>query len=105
MDRVRCEDEEERYNICQASDTIIDELEAQWQAYIHWEQEKQDQLIDSAINILTSSIPFPKVPSDGINSSNSPFPSLPPGYPQSSTVSFNQGCIVDRISQGESVIF
>jgi hypothetical protein len=34
MDRVRCEDEEERCNVCQASNTIIDDLEAQRRVYI-----------------------------------------------------------------------
>lgn len=36
--------------------------------------------MDSAINMLTSSIPFPKVLSEGVNSSDGPFPSLPLGY-------------------------
>jgi hypothetical protein len=105
MDRVRCEDEEERYNMCQASDAIMDDLEAQWRVYIQREQEKQDRLMDSAINMLTSNIPFPEVPSEGVNSSNGPFPSSPPGYSQGSTVSFDQGFMADRISHRERVIF
>ncbi len=105
MDRVRCEDEEERCDVCQASDAMMDELEAQRQAYVQGEQEKQDRLMDSAIDMPTSSIPFPEVPSDGINSSDGRFPSSPPGYSQSSTVSFDQGFMADRISQGDRVIF
>ena len=105
IDRVRYKDEEEYCNIYQASDAIIDELEAQRQAYSHRVQEKQDRVTDSTINIPTSSIPFPEVPSDGVYSSNSPFPSSPLGYSQSRTVSFDQGFIADRISQGERVIF
>jgi len=105
MDRVRCEDEEERCDVCQASDAMMDELEAQRQAYSHREQEKQDRLTDSAINMPTSSIPFPEVPSDGVHSSDGSFPSSPPGYAQSRTVSFDQGFMADRISQGERVIF
>jgi len=102
---VRCEDEEERCDVCQASDAIIDELEAQQQAYIHREHEKQDRSIDSAIDMSTSSIPFPEVPSNRVYSSDGPFYSSPPGYPQSRTVSFDQGFMADRISQGDRVIF
>jgi RecQ family ATP-dependent DNA helicase len=105
MDRVRCEDEEERCDVCQASDAMMDDLEAQRRVYIQREQEKQDRLMDSAIDIPTSNIPFPEVPSEGVNSSDGPFPSSPPGYSQSSTVSFDQGFIADRISHGERVIF
>jgi RecQ family ATP-dependent DNA helicase len=105
MDRVRCEDEEERCDVCQESDAMMDELEAQRRACIQREQEKQDRLMDSAIDMPTSSVPFPEVPSDGVNSSNGPFPSSPPGYSQSSTVSFDQGFMADQISQQERVIF
>ena len=28
VDRVRCEDEEERYDVCRESDAMMDELEA-----------------------------------------------------------------------------
>ncbi|KAK6593638.1 hypothetical protein H4I95_11030 [Botrytis cinerea] len=58
----------------------MDELEAQQQAYIHREQEKQDRFTDSAIHMPTSSIPFPEVPRDGVHSSDGPFPRSPPGY-------------------------
>jgi len=105
IDRVRCEDAEERCDVCQASDTMMDELEAQRQVYIHRAQEKQNRLADSAIHMPTSSIPFPEAPSDEGNRSDGPFPSSPPGYSQSSTVSFDQGFMADRISQGERVIF
>lgn len=105
MDRVRCEDEEERCDVCQASDAMMDDLEAQRRVYIQREQEKQDRLMDSAIDMPTSNIPFPEVPSEGVNSSDGPFPSSPPGYSQSSTVSFDQGFMADRISHGERVIF
>ncbi|KAK6591435.1 DNA helicase [Botrytis cinerea] len=81
MDRVRCADEEERCDVCQASDAMMDELEAQQQAYIHREQEKQDRFTDSAIH-STSSIPFPEVPRDGVHSSDGPFPRSPPDIPR-----------------------
>ncbi|KAK6610433.1 hypothetical protein H4I95_03492 [Botrytis cinerea] len=81
MDRVRCADEEERCDVCQASDAMMDELEAQQQAYIHREQEKQDRFTDSAIHMPTSSIPFPEVPRDGVHSSDGPFPRSPPDIP------------------------
>src|SRR6187402_2164338 len=84
---------------------MMDELEAQRQVYIHRAQEKQNRLADSAIHMPTSSIPFPEAPSDEGNRSDGPFPSSPPGYSQSSTVSFDQGLMADRISQGERVIF
>ncbi|KAK6591445.1 hypothetical protein H4I95_12198 [Botrytis cinerea] len=105
MDRVRCADEEERCDVCQASDAMMDELEAQQQAYIHREQEKQDRFTDSAIHMPTSSIPFPEVPRDGVHSSDGPFPRSPPGYSPRRTVSFDQGFMADRISQGERVTF
>ncbi|KAK6591364.1 hypothetical protein H4I95_12233 [Botrytis cinerea] len=82
MDRVRCADEEERCDVCQASDAMMDELEAQQQAYIHREQEKQDRFTDSAIHMPTSSIPFPEVPRDGVHSSDGPFPRSPPDIPR-----------------------
>jgi hypothetical protein len=44
---------------------MMDDLKAQRRAYIQQEQEKQDQLMDSAINMLTSSVPFPKAESNG----------------------------------------
>ena len=105
INRVRCEDEEEHCDVCQESDAIMDGLEAQRRACIQREQEKQDRLMDSAIHMPTSSVPFPQVTSDGVNSSDGPFPSSPLGYPQSSAVSFDQGFMADRISQGELVIF
>jgi RecQ family ATP-dependent DNA helicase len=105
MDRARCEDEEEGCDVCRENDAMMDELEAQRQAYIHREHEKQDRSMDSAIDMPTSSIPFPEVPSDGFNSSDSPFPSSPPGHSQSSTVSFEQGFATDRISPGERIEF
>ena len=102
IDRVRCEDEEERCDVCQASDAMIDDLEAQRQAYIQREQEKQDRLIDSAINMPTSSVPFPKAES---NSSQGPIPGSSPPGSQESPVSVDQGFMADRISQGERVMF
>jgi len=105
IDRVKCEDEEEHCNICRESNIIINEFEAQRRVYIQREQEKQDRLIDSAIDISTSNIPFPEIPSDGVNSSNSSFPSSSSGYSRSNTVSFNQGFMANRISQREYIIF
>ncbi|KAH7411535.1 hypothetical protein BKA64DRAFT_639165 [Cadophora sp. MPI-SDFR-AT-0126] len=61
VDRARYKDAEERYDIYQAGDTIIDDLEAQ-------------------------RISFPEVPSNRIQSSYGLFPSSPSGYSQSSTV-------------------
>ena len=81
INRVRCEDEEEHCDVCQESDAIMDGLEAQRRACIQREQEKQDRLMDSAIHMPTSSVPFPQVTSDGVNSSDGPFPSSPLGYP------------------------
>jgi hypothetical protein len=105
IDRVRCEDGEERCDVCQASDAMMDELEAQRQAYIQREQEKQERFMDSAIDMPTSSIPFPQVPSDRFDRNDGPFPSSPPRYSQSSTVSFDQGFAADRISPEERVEF
>jgi superfamily II DNA helicase RecQ len=105
MDRVRCEDEEERCDVCQASDVMMDDLEAQRRAYIQQEQEKQDQLMDSAIDMPTSSVPFPEAESNGFQSSQGPIPGSSPPGSQESTVSFDQGFMADRISQGERIIF
>jgi hypothetical protein len=44
---------------------MMDKLEGQQQVYIQREQEKQDRLIDSAIDMPTSSIPFPNSISRG----------------------------------------
>jgi len=105
IDRVRCEDEEERCDVCQASGAMMDELEAQRQAYIQREQEKQDRLIDSAIDIPTSSVPFPDVESNGFHSSQGPIPGSSPPSSQESTVSFDPRFVADRISPGERDIF
>jgi hypothetical protein len=75
VDRARCEDKEEYCNIYRESNTIIDKLEAQWQAYIQREYEKQERLMDSTINIPLSNMPFSGFPSEGFESSNRPFPS------------------------------
>jgi hypothetical protein len=61
--------------------------------------------MDSAIDMPTSSIPFPQVPSDGFDSNDGPFPSSPPRYFPSSTVSFDQGFTADRIRPEERVEF
>jgi RecQ family ATP-dependent DNA helicase len=111
VDRVRCEDEEERCDVCRESDAMMDELEAQRQAYVHEEQveqdkrdrqNKQDQWIDSGIGIRSSSMAFPTIASDGFDG---PYPSSPPRRSQSSVPSFDQGFTSDQISPGERVEF
>lgn len=72
MDRVRYANKKERCDVCQASDAMMGELEAQRQAYIQQEQEKQDRLMNSAIDIPTSSVPFPGAESSGFPSSQGP---------------------------------
>jgi hypothetical protein len=101
VDRARCEDEEERCDVCRESDAMMDELEAQRQAYVQREHEKQERLMDSAIDIPSSDMPFSGFPSEGFESSHGPFPSSPPPRVQSSVISFNQGFIADRISPEE----
>jgi hypothetical protein len=100
-DRVRCEEGEERCNVCRRSDVIIEELEEQRQTYIQEEarrgQEKQDRFIDSGINIPSSSIPFSGLGSDNIGGSVILLASSPPRS-QSSVVSFDQGFIVDQVT-------
>lgn len=59
INRVRYEDEEERCDVCQEGDAMMDELEAQRQACIQGGHQKQDRSMDSAINMLISNIPFP----------------------------------------------
>lgn len=61
VDRVRCEDKEERCDVCQESNTIIEKLEAQRQAD-QVEQDKQDPRVDSGIVIPSSSIVLPSSP-------------------------------------------
>ena len=78
VDRARCKDKEERCDIYRESNTIIDELEVQRQVYIQREYKKQERLIDSAINIPSSNMPFSGFPNEGFESSNRPFPSSPP---------------------------
>ncbi len=104
IDRVRCEDKEERCDVCCESDAMMEELEAKRQAHVEEarkEQEKQGRLMDSAIDIPSSSIRVSSVPSNGLDSSDGPFPSSPPAYSQSSTVSFDQGFAADQISPAE----
>ena len=105
VDRARCEDEEERCDVCRESDAMMDELEAQRQAYVQREHEKQERLMDSAIDIPSSNMPFSGFPSEGFESSNGPFPSSPPPRVQSSVISFDQGFIADRISPEERFEF
>ena len=76
VDRARCKDEEEYYNVYRESDIIINELEVQRQVYVQREYEKQEWLMDSAINIPLSNMLFSGFPSEGFESSNRPFPSL-----------------------------
>jgi len=101
VDRARCEDEEKHCDIYRESNVIIDELEVQWQVYIQREHEKQERLMDSAINIPLSNMPFSGFPSEGFENSNRPFSSSPPLCVQSSVISFDQEFIVDWISPEE----
>lgn len=105
IDRVRCEGEEEHCDVCQASDAMMDELEAKRQAYIQDAKEKEERTMDSAIDFPSSSIPFSGFPSEGFGSSHGPFPSSPPPCSQSSVVSFDQGFTADQISPEERVEF
>jgi hypothetical protein len=76
MDRVRCEEGEERCDVCQDSDGMVERMEAQRQAYVQEERE-QDRSLDSGIDI-PSSIRLPELPE--------PSPSS-----QDSIVGFDQG--------------
>jgi len=105
MDRVRCADEEERCDVCQASDAMMDGLAAQRQTYIHQAQEHPNRFTDSAIDMPPSSIPLPEVAREEVHSSDGPFPSSPPGSSPRSTVSFDQGLMAARIRPSERVIF
>ena len=105
VDRARYKDEEERCDVCRESNAMMDELEAQRQAYVQREHEKQERLMDSAIDIPSSNMPFSGFPSEGFESSNGPFPSSPPPRVQSSVISFDQGFIADRISPEERFEF
>ena len=102
IDRVRCVDEEERCDVCQARDAMMDKLEAQRQAYVPGKHEEHDQSMDSAIHMPHSN-PFPRVPRDGVDHSDEAFPSSPPGYPPSQTGSWDH--IADVINHGERVVF
>ena len=53
IDRVRCEQGEERCEVCRASDTMMDELEAQRQAYVQQDHYQHDHEVDSRIQMLT----------------------------------------------------
>jgi hypothetical protein len=105
IDRVRCEDGEERCDVCQASNSMMEELEARRQAYVQEVQEKEEPSMDSAIDIPSSRVPFSGIPSDGFGSSHGPFPSSPPAYSPSSAISFDQGFAADRGRAEERVEF
>lgn len=49
--------------------------------------------MDSGINMPTDN-----VSSDGFDGNDGPFPSSPPGFSQSITVSFDQGFMADRVN-------
>lgn len=59
MDRSRCEDGEERCDVCREGDAMIEESEAQRQAWIQQEQETHDRSMDSAIEMPSSRVPSP----------------------------------------------
>ena len=90
IDRVRCEQGEERCEVCRASDTMMDELEAQRQAYVQQDHYQHDHEVDSRIQMLTMT------PCRSRNRfhSDTQFPSSPPWW-------FNRGISTDHIHLDE----
>jgi hypothetical protein len=62
IDRVKCEGEEERFDAWQVSDAMMDELERQQHVDMH--EVEQDELMDSAIDMPSSSISLPTSPAE-----------------------------------------
>jgi hypothetical protein len=131
VDRVGCEEGEERCDVCRKSDAMMEEAEALRQAYIA-EQEKercqQGQALDSGIDIPSSppivrstvvqssispvvrSDAFPSSPPDAFPSSAdlpqlSRFPNNPSRSPASHIISSDPGFEIDMIAIAEAVDF
>jgi RecQ family ATP-dependent DNA helicase len=86
MDRLRCEEGEERCDVCQESDMMVERIEVQQRAYV---REQQDGVLDSGINILSSSIHSAELPETSAPSS------------QDSIASFGAGFSGDSISTAD----
>ena len=94
--RVRCEEGEERCDVCETDDATAERIEAQRRAYVE-EQEGQDQWTDSGIEVPSSSIPLPTI-NVGRDESHSGGSSSPnDGHSPSSLDSFAQGFATDVI--------
>ena len=86
-DQIRCEEGEEQCDVCEKDDAMSKDMEAQQAAYIEeeremqeqanqYEREKQDQWLDSGIDVPSSSIGIPP-PSSDINRPSSPVNASP----------------------------
>ena len=93
IDRVRCEEGEERCDVCRASDAMMDELEAQRQAYVQQEHYQYNRGVDSGIQMPTSR---PCPPRHQFHSNA--IPSSPPAY-------FDRGVSTDPIHPDERAEF
>jgi RecQ family ATP-dependent DNA helicase len=96
LDRVRCEDGEERCDVCQESDGMVERMEAQQQAYMREEQEKEARLWDRGVDIPSSSIDIPARSSRGIG-----FPSAPPSNSQGSIARVDPDFAGDYITSAD----
>jgi hypothetical protein len=78
-DHSRCEDGEERCNVCQKDDEVVVEAEALRQAYAEEEQSiyEHDQMLDSGINMPLSIEMQGSIPSSIDNEANDRTPQSP----------------------------
>ena len=101
LDRVRCEEGEERCDVCQGSDAMMERMDAQRQAFnqeeARRERQKQDRMMDSGIDIPSSSINVARFTSSEVDSSSMELPGSSPPNSQDSIVSFDQGFLADTI--------
>ena len=87
LDRTGCEDDEERCDICKEGEAMLRRMEEQRQEF-HNEQERQDRMTDSGIDISSSMVD--QDPRDSGSSSMGGARSSPP----SSVISFDPGAVI-----------
>jgi RecQ family ATP-dependent DNA helicase len=122
-DRVRCEEGEERCDVCEEDDAMMAESEAQRVAYVQEEQERQererqDRWMDSGIDVPSSNVPtqsigIPEpssspVPTSRVDQGNGrdgTWPSVMRSHSPSSVASFDHGFAADAIPAHERDVF
>ena len=116
--RERCEEGEERCDVCEKGDIMMERLAVQKEAYAKIKQAQEEQWIDSGIDVPSSSIA--DIPSSrvGVNMPSSsiaehPISSIPSSMPlptlqdtsRRSSISFDDGFAADTMTRDEQETF